>query len=57
MLNETLNSVKDIQLFKTGEDIARFRKDLEDGTEEQFRELDTQKRKTWAKAREKILCS
>ena len=34
------SKMRDIKLFKTREQVAQFRKDLEDGTREKFKEID-----------------
>ena len=48
--------LKDCKLFKTSEQVAKFREDLEKGTKEKFKELDRQRIKTWIKAKEIIFC-
>lgn len=47
--------MKKTKLFKTIEDVRRFRQDLEDSTEDKFIKIDEAKRKSEMKAREILL--
>ena len=36
--------MKEVKLFKTKNDVKKFRQDLEDGTKEKFKEIDRNRR-------------
>jgi len=47
--------LKDVEIFKTEEDVRNFREFLERSTREAFIEMDKNKRLSWVRARDIIL--
>ena len=49
--------LKPFKLFKSREQVAKFRQDLEAGTQERFEKIDRDKCKVWAAARDVFISS